>query len=833
MKSFFRVLILLFLSTQIDAQQYDQLSSAEIYEELEKFNFLGSALYIAAHPDDENTRLIAFLSKGKHARTAYLSLTRGDGGQNLIGTEIRDLLGVIRSQELQMARQTDGGQQFFTRANDFGYSKHPKETLEIWDEEEVYSDVIQAIRMFKPDVIINRFDHRTPGRTHGHHTTSAMLSHSAFKDAADSSIYPEQLEYTDIWQTKRQFFNTSWWFYGSRENFANADKTNLMSVDVGAYYPTLGVSNNEISAIARSKHRSQGFGSAGDRGSYQEYLELINGDMPDEKSDIFEGINTSWTRVPSGEKIQAMIDPIIDNYNFLHPEKSVPALLRAYNTLEELPYHYWIPIKKKQLEHIILQCMGLFIEVSTDELESTLYQTTDITLEVSNRSSIPVSIKAYQLNAIKTDTFQVLESNESNKWFTSYTFDENDKFTNPYWLNEEGTMGLFKVADPLLRNKPESDPVVKAKVYLTINGVDMTIERPLIYKKVDPASGEVRQPFILLPPGTIQFNKDMYLFANADKQKVEVTIRASRDSLKGRFQLDVGDGWSIDPNQIDIEIPRKGMEEKYVFLLDSPDTISESEITGHLHIDDEIYSKSMIRIDYPHIPLQNVLVDASSKLVKVPLEKGGNRIAYIMGAGDKVPESLRNVGYQVFDLETAAINSTNLHQFSAIVIGIRAYNAIDNLKLYNDKLYKYVEEGGTLVVQYNTSRRLNYEDVAPYPLQLSRNRVTDENAEIRILAKDHSIMNYPNKITADDFEGWVQERGLYFPDEWSSEYTPILSSNDEGEEPLDGSLLIARHGDGHFVYTGLSWFRQLPAGVPGAYRIFANLLALSSNKAQP
>jgi LmbE family N-acetylglucosaminyl deacetylase len=811
-----------------NAQSYKQLNSAEIYEELEKFNFLGTALYVAAHPDDENTRLISYMSNGLHARTAYLSLTRGDGGQNLIGTEIRELLGVIRSQELQMARATDGGQQFFTRANDFGYSKHPDETLEIWEKDKVMEDIVYAIRTFKPDIIVNRFDHRTPGKTHGHHTSSAMLSKEAFDLANDPNAYPHQVKNVGTWKVHRQFMNTSWWFYGSRENFAKADKTNLIDVDAGIYFPTLGISNGEISSLARSKHRSQGFGSAGSRGSQTEYLEVINGDIPKDKTNMFDGVNTTWTRVKGGEGINNIMQTVLENYDFRDPSAIVPQLLEIQKQLNSIQDKHWKPIKTEHLSEIIFACLGIHAEAYTDQQQATLNDSIEITMELTNRSLYNVSVKDIHINGDKQNITQDLEVNTQNKWFKNIFVDNNLPFSNPYWLDETGSLGIYKVSNPEIRNYPQSDAPLSATFIIDIEGQSITVNKDVVYKYVNPAEGEIRQPLAIVPPATMTFSKELYLFSTDRAQQFDVKVRASQNDISGTLQLNVPKGWTVKPTSIDFEIAQKSQENSYTFSLTPPQEISEANITAQCIVDGKTYDKTLINIDYDHIPLQTILQPAQSRIVKVPLNMGGRKIGYVMGAGDKMPESLTNVGYVVEEITPEEFNNINLGQYDAIVIGIRAYNTVKSLKLYNQALFDYAEAGGTVVTQYNTSRRLNYDDLAPYPLKLSRGRVTDEYADIRVLAPKHKVLNEPNKITQADFENWVQERGLYFASEWDEKYTAILSANDKGEDPLDGSLLVAEHGNGYFVYTSLSWFRQLPAGVPGAYRLFANILALSN-----
>lgn len=828
-------ILLLFLSMvsaiSISAQQAKQLSSAEIYEEIKKLNFFGSAMYVAAHPDDENTRLISYLSKGLHARTSYCSLTRGDGGQNLIGTEIRELLGVIRSQELQMARSVDGGQQFFTRANDFGYSKHPDETLRIWDKDKVLGDLVYAIRYFQPDVIVNRFDHRTPGKTHGHHTSSAMLAMEAFEMAADPKAYPEQLSVVDTWQARRHFMNTSWWFYGSKEKFAEADKTNFISVDAGGYFPTLGKSNNEFSALARSKHRSQGFGSAGKRGSHTEYLELIGGDLPEDKDNLFDGIITNWSRLRGGASVTPIANALQNEFDFSDPSKSVPRLLKMLQQLNTVAGSDLKEIKIKQINDLIVQCAGLWAEASIESQQVGRGDSLEVQVELTSRSNYEMTVTGVTLNGNPTENITgALEPFTENKWYEEFVVDEDSKFSNPYWLDEKGALGVYKVDKMEDRILPQTPPAITADFKINIEGQEISFTREVIHKYVDPAQGEIRQPIAIVPAASMKMDKELYLFADKAPQKVKVVVTAGMENLKGELKINAPKGWKITPSSISVDIKDRGFEQTFEFELSSPEKVSEGHIKASLHSGGAVYDKSLTNIDYEHIPLQTVLTPAQAKVVKVPLNKAGEHIGYVMGAGDKMPESLQNVGYSVELIEVGDLNNIDLTQYDAIVIGIRAYNKIKNLKLYNDFLFGYAEKGGTLITQYNTSRRLNFKDLSPYTINLSRKRVTDEFAEMRILQPEHKAFNFPNKITSSDFDGWVQERGLYFADEWGEEFTPLLSSNDVGEEPLDGSLLVAEHGEGHIIYTSISWFRQLPAGVPGAFRLFANLLALSHDE---
>lgn len=830
-----RLLFLCFAACLLlQAQQPNKPSASEIYESIKKLNFLGSVLYVAAHPDDENTRLISYMANEVHARTAYLSLTRGDGGQNLIGPEIRELLGVIRTQELLAARRTDGGEQRFTRANDFGYSKHPDETFAIWNKEEVLGDVVLAIRQFRPDVIINRFNHRNPGTTHGHHTGSAMLSNEAFDLVADSNAYPEQLQTTEVWQPKRLFFNTSWWFYGSRENFEKADKTNLLEIDTGVYYADLGLSNPEIAALSRSQHKSQGFGSTGSRGAQSEYIELIKGELPTDKSNIFEGVDTTWNRVKGGAAIGAVLKNVQDNYDFKNPSASIPELVRAYAMIQKLEDGHWKEIKTKEIKGIIEACAGLYLEATANTNHASPGSTVSLNLEVINRSASNIRLVNYVTpSGTAVEKGLKLDNNTGFDFKESLSISNSQEVSTPYWLTKKGTLGMYTVEDRSLIGNPETPRDLNVTFNLTIESVPMSITKPIVYKTNDPVKGEVYKPFEVIPEASARISEKVIIIDSDEQRDIEVIVKSGRNDLEGYVQIAHPDDWSVFPKQQRISIENKGQEARLIFTVIPPKGQSEGLFTPMVHIGDNIYTRELIEIDYDHIPFQTVLLPSESKIVRLDIQKRGENIGYIEGAGDVVPESLRQIGYNVAILKPEDISEENLKRFDAIVVGIRAYNTVEELKFKQDILFDYVEQGGNMIVQYNTNRRVKVDRIAPYDLRLSRDRVTDEYAKVDLIAKDHEVLNFPNKITTQDFEGWTQERGLYFPNQWAPEFTPILSMNDKGESSKQGSLLVASYGKGHYVYTGLSFFREFPAGVSGAYRLFANILSLGKNDITP
>lgn len=821
-------LITLFSFSFSQAQKPKIPSSSEIYESIQKLNFLGSVLYIAAHPDDENTRLISYMSNQVKARTAYLSLTRGDGGQNLIGPEIRELLGVIRTQELLAARRVDGGEQLFTRANDFGYSKHPDETLDIWDKDKVLSDVVLAIRQFKPDIIINRFDHKRAGRTHGHHTTSAILSLEAFDLANDESAYPDLLKQTSLWQPKRLFYNTSWWRYG-REAFEKLDKSNMISFDIGVYYPLKGLSNNEVASLASSQHLCQGFGRLMQRGSQKEYIEFLKGEPVTNNNDIFSGIDTSWNRIQNGKAIGDILYNVEENFNFNNPTEHIPQLLEAYKLLYDIEDKHWKTQKIKELKSIIEMCAGLYLEASAITNWATQNESISLNLEVLNRGATPIRLESINNNNLKVSKNILLEENTKYIFKESIKIDSNQKPTTPYWLTKKGTLGMYKVDDTKHIGLPETPRAFKVDFNLLINNVPITITKNVIYRYSKPDKGELYRPFEIIPEVSAKIPEKVIIFENDKQRDIQVLVKAGRDNLEGYVEMNYPNGWNVYPEKQKISITHKDEEQTLIFTVIPPKSQSEGYISPIVHINAKTYTKELIEIDYEHIPFQTVLLPSESKIVRLDIKKRGENIAYIQGAGDVVPESLQQIGYNVRIITPDEINAETLSLFDAVVVGIRAYNTVEDLNFKQQQLFDFVANGGNMIVQYNTSYRIKVDKLAPYELKLSRDRVTDENAVVKILNPEHPVLNFPNRITQNDFEGWTQERGLYFPNEWGEEFTPILSMNDKNETPKEGSLLVAKHGKGHFIYTGLSFFREFPAGVSGAYRLFANMLSIGKD----
>ncbi|MDZ7877997.1 MAG: PIG-L family deacetylase [Saprospiraceae bacterium] len=828
-------------------------NSADIFESIKKLNVLGSVLYVAAHPDDENTRMISYFANARHMDITYLSLTRGDGGQNLIGSELREELGALRTQELLAARAVDGGKQLFSRANDFGFSKSPAESFEIWGKDAVLSDVVWAMRKVQPDIVINRFSTDTAFDTHGHHTGSAVLSSEAFDIVGNPSVYPEQLKYVSAWQPKRLFQNQSWWWYGSQEKFEIAMKNEqILKFDAGVYLPTQGKSNDEIAAESRSMHKCQGMGMMSSRGSNMEYVQYLKGVKGDVKvsKDMFEGINTAWSRLEGGAAIGKILANVERNFKFDNPAASVKDLLKARNLMQKLPESVWKTRKLANIQQTILWCAGIFLEVRSKDYSATPNGKLDITTEILNRSEVKAKltrINFMELNDRENLTFRSvkdtltdieLRNNGRKTLKFNFTVSLDAVLTSPYWLDKTAALGMYTVNQQLLRGLPETPRTYEAVVDLMIEGQKFTIKTPIVNSYANPAKGEIYRPLEVTPAVFVNLEEKVYVFGDENTKNVNFIVKSGAEKVKGRLKPEIPKGWTIEPEAADFNLKLKGEEAVLSFKLTPPTGESEGKIVAKAFLkaagdapSADFYSietKSVKFIEYDHIPTQTVLRPAESKIVKLAIEKRGINIGYVMGAGDEMPACLEQIGYKITQIGDHDLqNADGLRRFDAIVVGVRAYNVKEKLKFYNQKLLDYVQNGGTMVVQYNTAGRdLVLPQFGPYPFKLGRGRTTEEDAPVRFLKPEHSVLNEPNKITPKDFDGWVQERGLYFLSEWDKNYEAILSCNDTNEKAENGGLVVARHGKGWYIYTGYSFFRELPMGVSGAYRLFANLLSI-------
>ncbi len=808
------------------SQNQRQPGASEIKLKIKKLNFLGSVLYVAAHPDDENTRAISFFVSDQLAATAYLSMTRGDGGQNLIGSEIRDQLGLIRTQELLAARKIDGGQQFFTRANDFGFSKNSKETFEIWNKDEILSDVVHVYRQFQPDVVLTRFPPDDRGG-HGHHTASAMLAIEAFDKSADPNFLPEQTKIFGIWQPKRLYVNTGRWW----NQTINETTPGVTTINVGTYNTLLGKSYSEIAAQSRTQHKSQGFGSPGRRGDASEFFELTKGEKVDKN--IFEGVITSWQRVKGAEKIPALVNQAVSEFKDEEPSGSVPLLLKVRKEIIALPNSVWKVRKQNEVERLIQDCLGLFVETSANVFWSAPGEKIKTSFEIINRSNTTLlltEIKASRLSFDSTVSSS-LKNNEPLVFKSEKKLNENLNYSDPYWLQQPHTLGLFTVNDASLIGSPENAPAISFEFTFMVMNEPLTISTPLIYKWTDPVKGELTRPFEIVPPVFVNMGKSVYLFTNRSPQNISVLLKSSKENCTGKLELKLPEGWKLEPASLPFELKKRGEEQLFTFNVLPGSEESTFSINAMATIDNKIVDQSLQTIQYDHIPVQTLLPKASAKAIRIDLKKEGAVIGYIKGAGDEVPAGLRNMGYEVWEMKDEEVTAVNLKKVDAVVLGIRALNTNERIRHFMPTLLDFTKEGGTMVVQYNTNfdLEIDADKFSPFPITMSRDRVTEENSEVRILKPEHPLLNSPNKVSSKDFEGWVQERGLYFPSAWAPEYEALLSMNDTGEPARDGSLLVAKYGNGQYVYTSLSFFRELPEGVAGAYKLFANIVSLGKS----
>lgn len=811
---FFSVIV----TSGLRAQTAPQWNAAQIRLQMEKLNVLGSVLYVAAHPDDENTRLLAFLSNGKKYRTGYLALTRGDGGQNLVGDEQGSDLGLMRTEELLAARHIDGAEQFFSRANDFGFSKSAKETFEFWGHDRILADAVWVIRKFRPDVIVCRFpEDKRAG--HGHHWASAIIAHEAFTAAGDPTKFPEQLKYVKPWKAKRVLWNT--FNFGGR----NTTGPDQLKIAVGGYSPLLGEGYGELASESRSMNKTQGFGASRSYGESWEYFKTIAGPAPHQT--LMDGVNTTWSRVQGGKKIALMIDQALQAYDCDDPQKTVPLLLKIRSAIRQVPDTFWRDHKEKEVDRLILASSGIWMDATSKQPYVVAGQPLDIQTEIISRSRIPVTLESVDVLGESRSVNGKLEDNKLSR--TSYQVNVPKKtlISEPYWLLERHPVGYYNIADQLLVGLPENPPSLTVGFNLNIDGVALTATYPVIYKYTDPVRGEVRDPLAVTPPVTANIQNEVYVFTSAAPQQIQVTLQAFKDHVKGVVHLATRGHFNVGHNDQPFSLDHAGDKTILHFTIGPSGAMSSAgtdQLTVQMRVDGKTYDRRIRVISHDYIPAITEFPIAETKLVSVPMTLSSEEIGYIMGAGDKVPEALTQLGYHVKLLSDEELSNGNLQQYDAIIVGIRAYNTRDRLKYVGPRLMDYVKKGGTVVAQYNKNSGLVTRDLGPYPFTIENLRVTDETADVKFLLPGDPVLNKPNKITEKDFEGWIQERGVYFADHLDAHYRAPLAMHDQGESPLDGSLIVTSYGKGKYVYTGLDFFRELPAGVPGAFRLFVNLI---------
>jgi LmbE family N-acetylglucosaminyl deacetylase len=807
-------------------------SPPAILHELKKFRQMGSALYIAAHPDDENTELLAYLARGRDYRTAYLSLTRGDGGQNVLGSDLGAKLGMARTQELLAARQIDGAQQFFSRAVDFGFSKNYVETLKVWNKQEILSDMVRVIRQFRPDVLITRFA-PTPGGTHGHHTASTVLALEAFKLAGDATAFPDQIKQgLKPWQPKRIMWNVSTW---QKDKIAAG---NLLKIDAGGFDPVSGESFTDIASYSRAMHKTQGFDSfkiTGVNGAPRiESFQHLDGEPA--HGDIMDGVDTSWKRVKGGAEIGSEIDAIISKFDQHNVVASVPELLKLRKKLAALPpsdnLQGVIDEKRAQLDRILQLCLGLEVETTIDRADYVPGEPVTLKHSAVVHAKLPpgvtvrfTGVRYPEINKEVSKSID-LHSNEIASFEAVEPLPGTALLAHPWWLRVEGSAGMFEVGDPKLIGTAQNAPSFPVESIFQIGNQTLVVQDQPVQVENGAEGLRVSKPLSIIAPISLHCDIETLVLTPGATKTVTVEVAASRADITGTVALEAPEGWAVAPANRSFSLAKVGETAQFQFTVTAPAKPSSARIAASARVKDVDYRSRREVITYAHIPPQILHAPAVVKAVSVDLNIAGKSVGFIPGAGETLPESLRQMGYTVKTLDDGDLTAEKLHEFDAVIFGLRAFNVRKKIDEYMPAIFEYVKNGGTVITQYNRPDKMTTTKIAPYQLQISSDRVTDENAVITFLDPANKVLNSPNKLTSADFDNWVQERGLYFAGKWSKEFTPIIACSDEGEAPLKGGLLIAQYGKGHYIYTGLSLFRQLPAGVPGAYRLLANMIAV-------
>jgi LmbE family N-acetylglucosaminyl deacetylase len=840
--------------TPLAAEEEFLQGTPAIRYSLAKLNTLGSVLMIGAHPDDENNAVLTYLSRGLKLRTGYLSCTRGEGGQNLLGQEQGALLGVLRTQELLAARRDDGGAQYFTRAIDFGFTTSVEETMAYWGHDRTLADIVWVIRQQQPDVIILSFS-GTPSDGHGHHQASAILGKEAYEAAGDPSRFPEQLKWVKPWRARRLMrvrfapLNApvnppaqAGGRGGGRGPGRGPDpfpNQPVITVETGDFDPVIGRSYREISILSRSEHRSQGQGAPLAYGSAENLLSFVAGEQP--RKAVFDGIDTSWARVPGAGRTGELLAKAAREFDDLHPEKTVATLLEARPAIASLARagETWAVWKLEELDEAIALCAGLHVEAQADAPDYIPGGAAKISLTALNRSPLPIVLAGVHLSGWSDADAGVrnkrLEYNKPDVTTAPLPISRTQPYSQPFWLKEPHEPGSYNIPDQMLIGRADILPEVTARFNFTLDNAAFSLTRPLHYRAADPSKGEYIRPVVVEPPFAIDLPAQNFVFPAGAARDFTLQIRALAANQSGEVRLDAPAGWKVSPASEPFSMKEAGLAQEIRFHLMPPAAAS----SGRFHV---IAKSGAVEIatgvdviPYTHIPAQTVLVPAEGKLSSAAIKVLAHRVGYVMGSSDRVPDALRQMGVQVDLLDEKELGSGNLAVYDAIVTGVRAYSVRPDLRAAQQRLLDYAKNGGTLVVQYNNGADARIspsvaealDHLGPWPFTFGRDdaRVTDETAPVKILLPNSPLLNAPNKITAADFDGWVQERGLYFSNKWDPKYETPIETHDKGNPALPGGMLYTRYGRGVYIFTAYSWFRELPAGVPGAYRIFANLIS--------
>jgi len=861
-------------------------------------------LVIAAHPDDEDTSLLSLVARGLGGESAYLSLSRGEGGQNLIGPELGVGLGLVRSRELLAARSIDGARQFFTRAYDFGYTRSLEETFTLWPREVLQEDVARVIRRFRPQVVVSIFPGQ-PVRTHGQHQAAGVVAHEVFETVGEPGAFPQlDAEGLPPWQPNALY----------RSTFFDRASTTL-EMPVGTVDPLTGKSIFQLAMASRSQHRSQDMGVLQPLGSRSTQLSWERGAGGVEASQVFDGIDTSLAGMVStlpadgpGGEVRKAVTELLDRAETRAREiraalvptdlaAAVPALqeivtdLRQAHDLlaesridndaldrEALAIARILDEKLQVAEEALVAAAGVAVDVFA--AEETLVPGEEVEVEAlvwnadgprdgTSDGAPAVELKDTQIvteSGLAEDGWPVRpapEEEDQGRGFFGIeptlsapgTLHRGDLYQGrfllgvptdaepsmPYFLRRplRGALYDWSTVAPELRGEPFDPPRVRMLFTLELAGTEVRLEREVVSRFRDQARGEVRRPLRVVPPVEVAVAPDLLVWPTGEGQprRLEVTLTSHRSQpVSGHLEVTVPEGWpSVAP--VPFELRETEAPETAILELQPPTDfprgryrVAVSAVAeGAGNGDKERFELAVPLVDYEHIQPtpwpQPAAVKISAAEIRIPPL---DRVGYVRGASDRVPEFLREIGVPLELISPRDLSNGSLDGFDAVVIGSRAYETEPALARTNGKLLDYVRRGGLLIVQYQ-QYQFARGGFAPFPLDISRphDRVTDETAAVRVLHPDHPVLHVPNEIGEDDWQGWVQERGLYFAGTWDAAYTPLLAMADPGGEEVQGSLLVAPLGEGTYVYTGLAFFRQLPAGVPGGYRLFANLLGLA------
>jgi LmbE family N-acetylglucosaminyl deacetylase len=838
---------------------YDQGASG-LTQLLLRLTTTASVLHVGAHPDDEDSAFLARAARGDHARVAYLSLNRGEGGQNIIGPELFDALGVIRTEELLQARRLDGARQFFTRAFDFGFSKTRTETAALWNEQAVLEDMVRVIRTFRPLVVYSRFS-GTPADGHGHHQEAGYLTPIAFKAAADPGQFPELArEGLRPWQARKLYMSGR-----------GAGAGPLVQVPTGAMDPVIGRSYAEIAAEGRSQHKSQAMGTIEPLGPVTSGLRLLDSRVgaADSEQSVFDGIDVTvpglarLAGLPEGtlrlelQALDAAITQAVRGYDALHPETLVTRLAEALGAARAArtalrqvsaggdavaDADFLLADEEETVSAALIRAAGIAVDPLANAETVVAGGSVDVSVRVfaTNPAGLRVTDTAVQAppgwTAVTVDSARASDGfvRETPSSVSTYrvSVPPGAAPTEPYFLEQPRTGATYQWAADAPRTAPFRDPLLVAAVGLEIAGVRVSARAPVMFRSSDPVRGELRREVNVVPPVAVGFASTLFVLPagnTVQSQAVQVQATSLQDApLSGTLLLDVPPGWTATPAAVPFTVSARGGHATAQFTVTAPArrAAGRYEVKAHASVGSATYAQDLQVIAYPHIQTHRIYSAALATMQVVDLAVSRVRVGYIMGSGDQVPEALRRLHLDVTMLDDVTLTSGDLSVFDTIVVGIRASEARPAFVANQARLREFMERGGTLIVQYQQQEYIS-RNLPPYPAEMMGNsRVTDETAPVSILAPAHPAFTFPNKITAADFEGWVQERNLYSFTGFDARYTALLETTDPGETPQRGGEVYARVGQGQYVYTSYSWFRQLPAGVPGAYRLFANLVSL-------